>query len=436
MVGGRRARPESSIGLAGSPASIRIGWTPSSSPTARSPTGPTSRPTGRAGMTASRWSSRRTGAPATPAALDVRIDLWVGDGDSTDPADLDDARCGRRRDRARAHGQGRIRHRAGDPRRPRRGHGRRHRRRDRAGPGSTTRWRTWACWRCRSSPAGPGHLLDARSMVRLLRGRARAGRPPVGRRLVVGPGDLVSLIPFGGDARGVTTAGLRYPLVDEPLPFGPPRGALQRPSDRRRRSSLRRVSCSSSSRLLPSRHEHARRSATSHPRSPCRTTPAPSTGSPTSGVAGPSSTSTRPTTRPAAPSRPASSATATRDQRTRRRRLGHQPPGRREQAGASARSSTCRSRSWPTRLTRSPTRTARGSRSRTTARRTWARLRRPSWSTPTGGSRGRGPRSRRRAMPRRSWRRSTSCRPLAHDRGRTGRRLRSWGETSEASDEM
>jgi thiamine pyrophosphokinase len=36
-------------------------------------------------------------------------------------------------------------------------------------------------------------------------------------------GDLVSLIPFG-DVGGVATTGLRYPLDDEPLPFGRARG--------------------------------------------------------------------------------------------------------------------------------------------------------------------------------------------------------------------
>ena len=52
-------------------------------------------------------------------------------------------------------------------------------------------------------------------------------------RLVVGPaeivldgrvGDVVSLLPFGIDAEGVVTSGLRYPLRDEPLPTGPARG--------------------------------------------------------------------------------------------------------------------------------------------------------------------------------------------------------------------
>ena len=34
------------------------------------------------------------------------------------------------------------------------------------------------------------------------------------------PGDLVSLIPVGGDAIGVTSSGLEYPLQDGRLPFG------------------------------------------------------------------------------------------------------------------------------------------------------------------------------------------------------------------------
>lgn len=38
------------------------------------------------------------------------------------------------------------------------------------------------------------------------------------------PGDLVSLLPFGGDALGVRTAGLEYPLRDESLFIGPARG--------------------------------------------------------------------------------------------------------------------------------------------------------------------------------------------------------------------
>lgn len=37
-------------------------------------------------------------------------------------------------------------------------------------------------------------------------------------------GDLVSLLPFNGDALGITTAGLEYPLRDESLFVGPARG--------------------------------------------------------------------------------------------------------------------------------------------------------------------------------------------------------------------
>jgi thiamine pyrophosphokinase len=38
------------------------------------------------------------------------------------------------------------------------------------------------------------------------------------------PGDLVSLLPLGGDARGVTTAGLAWPLARDTLRFGQSRG--------------------------------------------------------------------------------------------------------------------------------------------------------------------------------------------------------------------
>ena len=46
-----------------------------------------------------------------------------------------------------------------------------------------------------------------------------------GEALIEGaPGDTVSLIPLGGDARGVTAEGLRWPLHDDTLRFGPARG--------------------------------------------------------------------------------------------------------------------------------------------------------------------------------------------------------------------
>lgn len=38
------------------------------------------------------------------------------------------------------------------------------------------------------------------------------------------PGDVVSLLPFGGDAHGITTHGLEYPLRNESLFIGPARG--------------------------------------------------------------------------------------------------------------------------------------------------------------------------------------------------------------------
>jgi thiamine pyrophosphokinase len=59
-------------------------------------------------------------------------------------------------------------------------------------------------------------LIDDRARVRLL----STGRHDLGGRV----GDLVSLLPFAGDAAGLTTRGLRYPLLDEPLRTGSSRG--------------------------------------------------------------------------------------------------------------------------------------------------------------------------------------------------------------------
>ena len=47
------------------------------------------------------------------------------------------------------------------------------------------------------------------------------------------PGDTVSLLPLGGDVSGITTEGLKYPLNNEELTFGPARGIsnrLEKPS--------------------------------------------------------------------------------------------------------------------------------------------------------------------------------------------------------------
>jgi thiamine pyrophosphokinase len=59
-------------------------------------------------------------------------------------------------------------------------------------------------------------LLDGGSRIRL----AGPGVVDLAGRL----GDVVSLLPFGGDALGITTHGLRYPLAGEPLRLGPSRG--------------------------------------------------------------------------------------------------------------------------------------------------------------------------------------------------------------------
>jgi thiamine pyrophosphokinase len=59
-------------------------------------------------------------------------------------------------------------------------------------------------------------LVDEAVRIRLV----GPGRADLGGRI----GDLVSLLPFAGDAAGLATAGLRYPLRDESLRSGPSRG--------------------------------------------------------------------------------------------------------------------------------------------------------------------------------------------------------------------
>jgi thiamine pyrophosphokinase len=68
-------------------------------------------------------------------------------------------------------------------------------------------------------------LLDGRSRVRLLSAAGSEGSAaPAGLDLVDRPGDLVTLLPFDGPATGVTTSGLRWPLVEATLPAGFSRG--------------------------------------------------------------------------------------------------------------------------------------------------------------------------------------------------------------------
>ena len=66
-------------------------------------------------------------------------------------------------------------------------------------------------------------LLDARWRASLVTAPGPDGSA-VARALPGEVGGLVSLLPHGGDVTGITTQGLRYPLLDEPLVVGPARG--------------------------------------------------------------------------------------------------------------------------------------------------------------------------------------------------------------------
>jgi thiamine pyrophosphokinase len=64
-------------------------------------------------------------------------------------------------------------------------------------------------------------LIDGNQEIMLLRG----GSPGSGTLTLVGqPGDTLSLIPLGGDAVGIVTEGLEYPLFGGTLYFGATRG--------------------------------------------------------------------------------------------------------------------------------------------------------------------------------------------------------------------
>jgi thiamine pyrophosphokinase len=71
--------------------------------------------------------------------------------------------------------------------------------------------------------AGEIELLDGTTRVRLLRAIDADG-PPANCSLPGEIGDVVSLLPVGAPAVGVTTEGLLYPLHGETLPPGPARG--------------------------------------------------------------------------------------------------------------------------------------------------------------------------------------------------------------------
>ena len=71
--------------------------------------------------------------------------------------------------------------------------------------------------------ARPARLLDARTRIGLVTGPGPDGEP-VESVLRGEAGDIVSLLPQSEIVEGVTTAGLEYPLRDEPLKAGPARG--------------------------------------------------------------------------------------------------------------------------------------------------------------------------------------------------------------------
>ena len=66
-------------------------------------------------------------------------------------------------------------------------------------------------------------ILDGRSRLTLIQAPDAVGQA-VDRPLPGRIGDLVSLLPVGPGVDGVTTRGLAYPLADEPLPVGAARG--------------------------------------------------------------------------------------------------------------------------------------------------------------------------------------------------------------------
>ncbi len=88
----------------------------------------------------------------------------------------------------------------------------------------------------RSLAGADACLADGGETVRLL-----AADGEVARLAIEGAaGDLLSLLPLGADAAGVTTAGLLYPLHDETLHLGEARGVSNVLTGGRAQVSLRR----------------------------------------------------------------------------------------------------------------------------------------------------------------------------------------------------
>lgn len=157
------------------------------------------------------------------AGLGVEVDLWVGDGDSLDPAALDAlADAGVPIERARpdkdesdtelavraalargvdgivivgALGGQRVDHALANV----------------------------ALLAVADRAGIPAVIHAGMSRISLLRAPTSSGAA-ASVELAGARGDLVSLLPHGADVVGVTTTGLRYPLRDEPLAIGSSRG--------------------------------------------------------------------------------------------------------------------------------------------------------------------------------------------------------------------
>lgn len=67
-------------------------------------------------------------------------------------------------------------------------------------------------------------IADGSQAIHLLRGSMASEAAPVALALMGAAGDLLTLLPLAGDAEGVTTAGLLYPLDNETLFFAQARG--------------------------------------------------------------------------------------------------------------------------------------------------------------------------------------------------------------------
>ena len=159
------------------------------------------------------------------SALGVEVDVWVGDGDSSDPTWLDAlAAAGVETIRAEADKDETDTELAV------------HVALDRdtggviivgatGGPRIDHELANIALLAMPKLIGSAGILYTPRSRITLLRGTGvRPGGTTAWAQLQGSIGDLVSLIPFGGAAEGVTTSGLGYPLKADELPFGTPRG--------------------------------------------------------------------------------------------------------------------------------------------------------------------------------------------------------------------